>query len=81
MKTIESYGLLWEAHSPSRFSHTEGGYRVMVGFNGCGWQLGLNDTYREREFPSRDLAMAAFAIALGDARRAAEGVHVSEIGE
>jgi hypothetical protein len=75
MKTIKSYGLTWEAHSPSLFVHIHAGTDVLVGFNGRGWQIGIGDTYRDREWPTRDGAMAAIAVALEDARRTAGDWH------
>jgi len=61
MKTLESNGLTWEVHSPSLFVHAHGEADIMVGCNGRTWQLGINDVYRDRCFPSREAAMAAYA--------------------
>jgi hypothetical protein len=81
MKTIEHAGLVWEVHSPSLFVHAhDGSVDILVGCNGRTWQIGINDTYRDRQFFTRNQAMEAYAKGLADARRAAAGYHVSELG-
>ncbi len=81
MKTITIAGLLWEVHSPSLFVHAhDGSIDILVGCNGRTWQIGINDTYRPRQFFTRDQAMEAFAKGVEDARRAAAGCHASELG-
>ena len=72
MKTIEAWGITWEVHSPSLFVHVHGEADIMVGCNGRTWQLGIYPTYRDREFPTRDAAMRAYAEGVEQARRIAQ---------
>ena len=75
MKTITSHGFLWEVHSPSLYVHAHGEADILCGCNGRTWQLGINNAYRDRCFPSRDAAMAAYARGVEETRAMAASWH------
>jgi hypothetical protein len=79
MKTIESYALTWEVHSPSLFVHRHGEADFLVGFNGRTWQIGINNEYRSATYPTRDACFAIWRVAIDEAARG-PAVHVSDIG-
>ena len=72
MRTITVDGITWDVHSPSLFVHNHGESQILCGCNGRTWQIGINDTYRDRQFFTRNQAMEAFAKGVEDARAATE---------
>ena len=67
--TLTLQGLAFKVHSPSLYSHL--GHKVLIGFNGTHWQIAVRGRYGDRQFQTRDQAMALVARAFRQAREAA----------
>jgi len=64
-------GLPWRIHSPSLIAlehiASTGTHNILVGFNGQTWQVGVDNVYGTREWPTRDAAAATVADAFAQA--------------
>ena len=71
MTTKTIAGLPWRIHSPSllELEHADstGIHNILVGFNGRTWQIGVDNVYGTREWPTRDEAAATVAQAFEQA--------------
>ena len=71
MKTLILNNLPWRVHSPSLLelscSNSDGEHNILVGFNGKTWQVGVNNVYGTREWPTRNAAAAQVAHAFSQA--------------
>jgi hypothetical protein len=73
MKTIDLHGITWEVHSPSFYVHHHPEAVVTLWYDGKEWTLGINGSYRDTKWSSRDDVARAFADAVNlaiDARQA-----------
>lgn len=64
MKTIDLHGITWEVHAPSLFAHRHPEALITIAYDGRSWKLGINNSYRDTTWASRDDAARAFADAV-----------------
>ena len=64
--TLTLQGLAFKVHSPSLYSHLD--RKVLIGFNGSGWQIAVRGRYGSTEFTTRDQAIAIVAREFNQAR-------------